>query len=177
MIEIINFGNISGIESRILDIEKRMIEIAPTKEFTNVLSSVINEGKDGIDKVIEEISAKHGVDKNLVNIIAKAESNKNPNVVSEKGAIGIMQLMPGTAKELGVKNPFDVKQNIEGGVTYFKELLDKYKGNTEKALAAYNSGPGTVDKYGGIPPYKETQNYVRKIMKEYNEMSSLKTDK
>lgn len=123
--------------------------------------------KAKIDKAIDEISLKYGVDKELVSLIAKAESNKESNAVSPKGAMGVMQLMPGTARDLGVKDPFDATQNIDGGVRYFKELLEKYKGDKEKALAAYNAGPGAVDKYGGVPPYRETQNYVNKIMNEY----------
>lgn len=170
MVKIISFGNIRGIESRIAEIERKISDSTPTTEFSKYLGDVAENGKKDIDNIIEEISSKYGIDKNLVTSIANAESNKNPKAVSNKGAMGIMQLMPETAKDLGVKNPFDIRENVEAGVLYFKDMLNKYKGDTEKALAAYNAGPGTVDKYGGIPPYKETQNYIRKIMKQYTEL-------
>ncbi|WP_270179647.1 lytic transglycosylase domain-containing protein [Alkalihalobacillus sp. CinArs1] len=120
-----------------------------------------------IDGYIQQLSDEHQVDSKLVHSIIKQESGYNPSAVSHAGAVGLMQLMPATARGLGIEDPFDAKQNIEGGVKYIKQMLSKYGGNTELALAAYNAGPGNVDKYGGIPPFKETQNYVSKVMKNY----------
>lgn len=123
--------------------------------------------KDQIISMIDEASAKYGVDSKLVQALVKQESGFNPNAKSKAGALGLMQLMPSTAKGLGVTDPMDPKQNIEGGVKYLKSMLDRFHGNTILALAAYNAGPNAVSKYDGIPPYKETQNYVKSILKNY----------
>lgn len=115
------------------------------------------------DTSITEHSRRMGVSADLVRAVIQVESAFNPSAVSTKGAMGLMQLMPATARELGVTNPFEPDQNIRGGVTYLKRLLDRYDHKVELALAAYNAGMGNVEKYGDVPPFKETRNYVKKI--------------
>lgn len=115
----------------------------------------------------EEAGRLHGVDPRLVAAVARRESAWNPNAVSNRGAVGIMQLMPATAKYLGVTDSYDARQNIFGGTRYLKTLLDTFDGDLDLALAAYNAGPGAVAKYKGIPPYRETQAYVAAIRASY----------
>ena len=138
--------------------------------YTNKAAGFVNtniSGKAKIKELITKVSQKHGVDEKLVNALVNQESGFNPNAKSKVGAMGLMQLMPATAKGLGVTNPMDPEQNVEGGVKYLRSMLDRYNGNIILALAAYNAGPGAVDKYDGVPPYKETQNYVKSILSNY----------
>ncbi len=116
-----------------------------------------------IDSVIDAAAKKNNVDANLVRALIKQESNFNPSAVSNKGAMGLMQLMPGTARQLGVTDPFDPQQNVNAGVRHLKALLDNYNGDVRLGLAAYNAGEGAVARNKGVPPYRETQDYVKRI--------------
>lgn len=116
------------------------------------------------EHLINSSAAKYGVSVALVKAVIQAESGYNPNAVSRAGASGLMQLMPGTAKSLNVSNSFDPKQNVDGGVRYLRFLLDTFKGDVSLALAAYNAGLSKVARYGGIPPYQETRNYVSRVL-------------
>lgn len=120
-----------------------------------------------IEENIREYSLKHGLDPNLIKAVIKVESNFDPKAVSPKGAIGLMQILPSTAKLMGVKDPFDIKENLDGGCRYLKILLEEFSGDLKLALAAYNAGKENILKYKGIPPYEETKEYVNKILKIY----------
>ncbi|MGN0018614.1 MAG: lytic transglycosylase domain-containing protein [Candidatus Gastranaerophilaceae bacterium] len=154
------FGALTGIKNKFgaLKVAKSDMEIP---EISN------KAPKAQILSMIDKVAQKHGVDEKLVRALVRQESGFNPNATSHCGAQGLMQLMPATAKGLGVKDAYNPVQNVEGGVKYLKNLLNKYNGNVILALAAYNAGPGAVDKYDGVPPYKETQNYVKSILANY----------
>lgn len=117
-----------------------------------------------LDRSVVRHAKTYGVSQNLVRAVIQAESGGNPTALSPKGAQGVMQLMPATARRFAVSDPWDPDQNIEGGVRYLSHLLDLYNGDTTRALAAYNAGEGAVDRYGGVPPYRETRDYVRKVL-------------
>jgi soluble lytic murein transglycosylase-like protein len=120
-----------------------------------------------VDAAIEKAAAQHNVDPNLVRAVIKVESNFNPNAVSRKGAMGLMQLMPSTARSLNVSNPFDPEQNVDAGVRHLKKLMESYGGDVKLTLAAYNAGAGAVARSSGVPHYAETRDYVKKITQLY----------
>ncbi len=131
-----------------------------------------SQSKNAVRQHIQVAATRFGVDSNLVDAVAWQESRYNPRARSTAGAVGVMQLMPGTARQLGVRNPHDVEQNVVGGTAYLREQLERFGNNVPLALAAYNAGPGAVIKYGGIPPYRETQNYVRQILQRLSATSA-----
>jgi soluble lytic murein transglycosylase-like protein len=120
-----------------------------------------------IDAAIDQAASRHNVDPNLVRAVIKVESNFNPNAVSRKGAMGLMQLMPQTARQLKVSNPFDPEQNVDAGVRHLKELMENYGGDVKLTLAAYNAGQGAVNRSAGVPHFAETRNYVKRITQLY----------
>ncbi len=126
-------------------------------------AAVIETGSTSMDAIFEEAASLYNVPLNLLKAMGKAESGFDANAVSPAGAQGVMQLMPATARSLGVEDPFDARSNIMGGAKYISQQLEKYNGNIDLALAAYNAGSGNVAKYGGVPPFKETRNYIQRI--------------
>lgn len=150
-------------EKNVFRLQNATLDVPPN---VNISSSPAYT-REQLGNIVSNISAKYNVDEKLVNAVIRQESGFNPKAKSKAGAMGLMQLMPATARGLGVKDPYNPVQNIEGGVKYLSNLLKKYNGNIVLALAAYNAGSGAVDKYSGVPPYKETQNYVKSILKNY----------
>lgn len=137
--------------------------VSSTENFSSYLQTTAS-----LEEIFTEASERYNVPKDLIKAIAKTESDFDPNATSGSGAQGLMQLMPATARELGVTDAYDPYQNVMGGTKYISQLLNKYDGDVKLALAAYNAGSGNVAKYGGIPPFKETQNYVVKVMNYMN---------
>jgi soluble lytic murein transglycosylase-like protein len=131
-----------------------------------------SQSQNAVRQHIQVAATRFGIDRNLVDAVAWQESRYNPRALSTAGAMGVMQLMPGTARQLGVRNPHDVEQNVVGGTAYLRQQLERFGNNVPLALAAYNAGPGAVIKYGGIPPYRETQDYVRQIMQRLSATSA-----
>lgn len=121
-----------------------------------------------LNQVVNDASGRYRLDPDLVTSVIKAESDFNAHAISSKGAQGLMQLMPGTASQLGVPNAFDPRANVDGGSKYLRELLEKYNFDLIKALAAYNAGPQRVEKFGGVPPYYETRAYVARVVRDFN---------
>ena len=165
--------------AKLPELDKETISeiVEPTKkEGVNLKSKIdLKAQMSDIDEIVETFSSKYNIDGDFIKAIIKQESGFNPNATSKKGAMGLMQLMPATAKSLGVVNAYNPWENVEGGVKYLKGLLDRFNNDEKLALAAYNAGPNAVKKYGGIPPYKETQNYVNSIMSTYDKIKGAKS--
>lgn len=176
--------SINQVVQRIADIERRFIPTTSVsqssgsvEDFASVLSTattqqlasaetVTNKSSGGGDiaKMVHLAAKKHGVDPKLAMAVAQAESGLSNEAVSPVGAVGVMQLMPETARSLGVRNIHDPRENIDGGVRYLKQMLTTFNGDVSKAVAAYNAGPQAVKNYNGIPPYSETRNYVARVL-------------
>ena len=136
-------------------------------KYSNKTASHRNRYSDNYHSIIDRNASKYRIDASLIKAVIETESSFNEKAVSRKGAIGLMQLMPGTAALMGAKRPFEPEQNIEAGTKYLKYLMGRFKGDLRLALAAYNAGPTTVEKYGAIPPYGETRRYVNKVVDSY----------
>jgi soluble lytic murein transglycosylase-like protein len=156
-----NPGKLAGAKTR------AAIYLPAEASFTGRARPALSIDRDGAEKLVREAADRHRVDPALVRAVIETESNWNPGAVSRKGAIGLMQLMPTTAQRFGVNEAFSPQQNVDAGVRYLKTLLQRYDGNLDLALAAYNAGEGAVDKAHGIPAFRETRNYVQKVQNAY----------
>jgi len=146
-----------------------MSESSARSKFGQASGNFVSaQSPQDLDQVVNEASSRYQLDPDLVNSVIKAESGFNSRAVSPKGAQGLMQLMPGTASDLGVPNAFDPRANVDGGARYLRELLERYNFDLVKALAAYNAGPARVEHFGGVPPFYETHAYVARIVKDFN---------
>jgi soluble lytic murein transglycosylase-like protein len=156
------FSGLSGGRQAHPAVQEARVEV---EDDNNQVVAEADDADLTIDEHIKEVAARHGVRADLVAAVIEAESDFNPRAVSRRGARGLMQLMPTTAKRLGVADPFDPKENIEGGVKHLRAMMDRFDNNIPLALAAYNAGEVAVIKYRGVPPYRETRAYVKRIMK------------
>jgi soluble lytic murein transglycosylase-like protein len=146
--------------------EEQAPELAPEVKAANAVAA--DKPQFSIPEIVHRTSTRFQLDPDFVASVIRAESEFNPHAISRKGARGLMQLMPQTAAQLGVKNAFDPQSNVEAGTRYLRDLLVQYHGDAQKALAAYNAGPEPVQRYGGVPPYRETRAYVTRIINDYN---------
>ena len=157
-------GQTSSTSQSFADIYNTMLGLNKRQDTSITENAVtIQTGSTSMDAIFEEAAKTYDVPLNLLKAMGKAESGFDANAVSPAGAQGVMQLMPATARSLGVDDPFDARSNIMGGAKYISQQLKKYNGNIDLALAAYNAGSGNVAKYGGVPPFKETRNYIQRI--------------
>ncbi|MDD9898155.1 MAG: lytic transglycosylase domain-containing protein [Candidatus Melainabacteria bacterium] len=163
-----NKGGFANLLQNTISSQEAKLEVK-ARISTDDYSKLPKGFEQHIDQVSAEASTRHGIElpSSLVKSVIKQESGFNPAARSHAGAEGLMQLMPATAKGLGVYNPMNAYQNLKGGVTYLAQMIRRFDGNIQKALAAYNAGPEAVERHGDIPPYKETQNYVSSIMKDF----------
>lgn len=143
------------------------IYLPSESSFTDLARPAMSIGRDGVEKLVREAADRHRVDPALIRAVIETESNWNPSAYSRKGAGGLMQLIPTTAQRFGANDVFNPQQNIDAGVRYLKTLLERYNGNLDLALAAYNAGEGAVDRAHGIPAFRETRNYVQKVQDAY----------
>jgi hypothetical protein len=173
-------GTLPGLSSEEASKKRLNLILGDKSEDKNMLESLYNTikseytGNENIDDVIKQAAEKFELDPLLIKAVIQQESGFNKYAVSPKGALGLMQLMPKTIELLGIRNPFDVRENIFGGARYLKMLLERYNNDLNLALAAYNAGPTAVEKYEGIPDYEETKNYVENIIKMYNSYKNFK---
>jgi soluble lytic murein transglycosylase-like protein len=152
------------LSDRPIEAPTRVYEVAGAPEYRTTTPSEAPAVDEGYESLVQEHAQKHDLRPELVRAVIQVESGFNPRARSPKGAMGLMQLMPATARELGVVNPYDPAENIRGGTLYLRRLLDRYDGDERLALAAYNAGSGAVDRYGrAVPPYRETRDYVRRV--------------
>lgn len=142
------------------------VKPSPSEALPSLTPPIPNRHAGDIEESIREASLKYGLPEALIRSVIRHESNFQADAVSPAGAQGLMQLMPATARELGVGNPFDIHQNINGGARYLRQMVDLFDGDLEKALAAYNAGPGNVKRYNGVPPYPETRTYVNRVLSD-----------
>jgi len=148
-------------------ISHRLLIGASNAASLNSSARVAAPPPDRLDRIVRDAAERHKVDPALVKAVISTESGWNPQAVSRKGAVGLMQLIPETAQRFGVGNPYDPAQNVEAGTTYLKALLDRYDGDLNKSLAAYNAGPHAVDRSGGVPAFRETREYVQRVTNAY----------
>jgi hypothetical protein len=156
--------NINRIDLSQLLTANSATTVKNSTDFASLLNDRLKESETNLDAIFEEAANAYNVPVDLLKAVAKAESNFHADATSSCGAMGIMQLMPGTARSLGVNDAYDPQQNIMGGAKYISNLLNQFDGDASLAIAAYNAGPGNVKKYNGIPPFAETQNYVQKVL-------------
>ena len=168
-------ANISAAESTAANTEPSGLGKSPPEQTDSSSSPADGTGSNAsliIEKSIHQAACKYNLPPGLIKAVIRAESNFQVGAVSAAGAQGLMQLMPATARELGVEDPFDIAQNIDGGARYLRQMLDNFGGDVKVALAAYNAGPGTVEKYGGqIPPYQQTERYINRVLKFSQQMA------
>ena len=151
------------LSDRELNTPTKIYEVPGAPSYRTTTADVRPASSPRFDDIVVAHAQRHALRPELVRAVIQVESGYNPMATSPKGAMGLMQLMPATARELGVRNPYDPEDNIRGGTRYLRLLLDRYDGNEQLALAAYNAGSGAVDRYSGVPPYRETRDYVRKV--------------